>query len=121
MSIAPDAKELNQMRQDAKALMSDFCNLLTVTRTSDSQGGFSEAWGTVTKNVPCRLDQLVGSERQTDGSLRAFTSYELTLPWDTTITEAYRVEHAGNTYLVTDANGDQTWPIERAVLVERMS
>lgn len=115
------SKELNQMREAVGDLFPDRCALLTVTRTSDSQGGFTEAWGTATRSVPCRVDQMVGSERLTDGSLRAFTSLELALPWDTTITEAYRVEHGGYTYNVVNANLDQSWQVEKHILLERQS
>lgn len=121
MPIGLEQHELDQMRAAVQELFPDRCNLLTATSTSDSQGGFTEAWGTVTRNVPCRLDQMSGSERLTDGSLRAFTSLDLALPWDTTIDESYRVEHGGSTYLVVDAYASQSWQVERLVRVERQS
>ena len=99
-----DNRELREMRSAADSLLPDFCNLLTVSSTSDGQGGFTEAWGTVTRNVPCRVDQQIGSERLTDGSLRAFTSLEMAIPYDTTITEEYQVEHGDYTYHVVNAN-----------------
>lgn len=114
-------KEMEQMREAIRELYPDRCNLLTVTRTTDGAGGYTEAWGTATRNVPCRIDQVSGSERLTDGSTRAFTSLELALPYDTTITETYRVEHEGNTYHVLNANLDQSWQLERLVLLERIS
>jgi SPP1 family predicted phage head-tail adaptor len=107
------------MRTAVETLFPDVCHLLTITRTTDGQGGSTDAWGTATKNVPCRVDQMIGSERQTDGSLRSFTSLELAIPWDTTITEAYRVEHGGNTYNVINANVDQSWQLEKLILLER--
>lgn len=114
-------RELQEMRADVESLFPDFCNLLTVSRTSDGAGGSTDAWGTATKNVPCRVDQMIGSERQTDGSLRAFTSLEMCVPYDTTITEAYRVEHGDYTYNVVDANRDQSWQMEKVILLERVS
>jgi hypothetical protein len=114
-------RELREMREAVDDLFPDFCNLLTTTRTSNGQGGFTEAWGTATKNVPCRLDQQVGAERLTDGSVRAFTSYELAIPFDVTISEAYRVEHGDYTYHVTDANRAQSWQVEKVILLERIS
>jgi hypothetical protein len=121
MSIGLDQNELDQMRASISELLPDRCNLLTATQTADNEGGITEAWGTVTRNVPCRLDQMAGSERLTDGSLRAFTSLDLALPWDTTIDESYRVEHGGSTYLVVDAYSAQSWQVERVVRVERQS
>ena len=116
-----DNKELRQMRADVETLMPDSCNLLTLTSTSDGQGGSTDTWGTLTRNVPCRVDQMIGSERLTDGSLRSFASLELAIPYDTTIDESYRVEHGGYTYNVTDANLDQSWQIEKVILLERVS
>lgn len=116
-----DRNELKDMRDAVEGLFPDFCNLLTVTRTSNGAGGFTEAWGTITRNVPCRVDQQIGSERLTDGSLRAFTSLEMCIPYDTAITEAYRVEHSGYTYHVVNANLDQSWQIEKVILLERAS
>jgi head-tail adaptor len=114
-------RELKEMRAGVEGLYPDVCNLLTLTSTSDGQGGMTEVWGTATRNSPCRVDQMIGSERLTDGSLRSFASLELALPYDVEITEAYRVEHGGFTYEVTDANKDQSWQIEKAVLLERVS
>ena len=115
------SKELNQMRDAVGDLFPDRCHLLSATRTSDSQGGFVEAWGTVTRSVPCRMDQMTGAERLTDGSLRSFTSLELALPYDTTVEDGYRVEHGGYTYHVVNANLDQSWQVERVVLLEKLS
>lgn len=116
-----DRNELRDMRDAVEALFPDFCNLLTFTRTTNGAGGYTEAWGTATRNVPCRVDQQIGSERLTDGSLRAFTSLEMCVPYDTTITESYRVEHGGYTYNVVNANLDQSWQIEKTILLERES
>lgn len=121
MNIGLSHKELMQMRADVQQLLPDTCNLLTATTTSDGQGGATSAWGTATRNVSCRVDQISGSEHATDGSQRAFVSTQLALPYDTEITEAYRVEYNGNTYHVLDANPDQSWQVEKIVLLERLS
>jgi SPP1 family predicted phage head-tail adaptor len=115
-----DKKELDMMRDAVELLFPDVAQLLTVTRTTNGQGGFTEAWGTATRNVSCRIDQMVGRELMTDGALRPFVSLEMALPYDTVITEAYRVEHGGNTYAVINANLDQSWQIERVVMLEKV-
>lgn len=114
-------RELNEMRDAVGDLFPDFCNLLSLTPASDGQGGQDQTWGTVSKNVPCRVDQMVGAERITDGSVRAFTSLELAIPYDVEISESYRVEHGSYTYHVTDTNRDQSWAIEKVILLERIS
>lgn len=121
MSTNLEDKEMEQMREAIRGLYPDKCNLLTPTRTTDGAGGYTEAWGTATRNVPCRLDQVSGSERLADGVIRSFTSLELALPYDTTITDAYRVEHEGRTYHVLNSNLDQSWQLERLVKLEAIS
>jgi SPP1 family predicted phage head-tail adaptor len=113
-------RELREMRAAVEGLFPDTANLLTVTSTPNGQGGFTEAWGTATRNVSCRIDQMVGRELMTDGALRPFVSLEMALPYDTVVTEAYRVEHGGNTYAVINANLDQSWQIERVVMLEKV-
>ena len=45
MSIGLTARELAQMRADIEDLFPDTCDILSVAYTSDSEGGFAEAWG----------------------------------------------------------------------------
>jgi SPP1 family predicted phage head-tail adaptor len=111
--------ELAKIRGDIEGgLLPDTCHLLTLTRTSDGQGGWSEAWGTASASVACRLDGLRGSDQISADSLQAFHSWVLTLPYNTTITAAYRVEHGGNTYTVTSVDTDKSWKASVRAYVE---
>lgn len=118
-----DKKELEFMRETVNDLFPDFCNLLSPTRVSDGAGGSTQSWGTVTRNVPCRVDTLFGTEHQRvgDGSARAFESLELCVPYDTALTSAMRVEHSGTTYNVIHISTDQSWPVEKSALLERIT
>lgn len=114
------AAELSAMRDDIETLLPDTCNLLTVTRTVDGKGGWTDAWGTATAGVACRLDATGGREAAAGDALRPYTSWVLTLPHDTTITAQYRVEHGGNTYSVTAVNDDNSWIASKRVSLERV-
>lgn len=101
--------ELSWMRDSLEELMPDVCNILTLTRTSDSQGGWSESWGTATANVKCRLDQRYGREQTAGGEIQPFSYWQLTLPHGTTITTEQRVEISSNTFNVQSVDTGKSW------------
>jgi SPP1 family predicted phage head-tail adaptor len=103
------AAELTQMRTDVNNLMPDTCNILSLTNTSDGQGGFSEAWGTATAGIKCRIDKRSGRESVAAGAVQTFGTWVMTLPSDTTITSAHRVEHGSETYNVVHVDSDKSW------------
>ena len=111
--MAIDTAMLSAMRDAIGELLPDTCNLLTVTRTPDGMGGNTETWGTASSSVSCRVDlesgRTAGRERLTADALRPYTAYILSIPYDTTITTDYRVEHSGATYAVTSVNTEQSW------------
>jgi len=112
--------ELTQMRADVAEMLPDTCNLLTVTRTSDGQGGITDTWGTATTGVACRLDPLRGRESVQGAALQAQYSYILTLPYDTTITNAYRVEIGTAVYDVKAVDQGKSWAVSMRAFVERV-
>jgi len=119
MSI--DTAMLTAMREAIALLLPDTCNLLTVTRTPDGMGGNTETWGTASTSVACRVDMdqgmMAGRELLTADSLVPYTKYILSIPYDTTITTGYRVEHSGATYAVTSVNTEQSWmAVKRCIL-----
>jgi len=107
------------MRDVLEQLMPDTCNILSVTRTSDGQGGWSEAWGTAYAGVICRLDPLPGKEIPVGGAVQPYKAYILTLPYDTTITEANRVEISTNSFAVKSVDTRKSWAATRRALLER--
>ena len=110
---AIDTAMLTAMRDAIGDLLPDTCNILTVTFTPDGMGGNTEAWGTASSSIACRVDmasgQNAGMEVITADSLRPYTTYILSIPYDTTIAEDDRVEHSGATYAVKSVNTEQSW------------
>src|SRR5512138_3781816 len=98
--MMPSAAELARIQADLEAAtLPDTCNILSVTQTRDAEGGITDTWGTATANLACRLDSLAsrglvsaGAEQVVGASLKPYNAWTLTLPHDTTITEANRVE-----------------------------
>ena len=117
--------ELELIRSDIEGLtLPDTCSLLTLTQTADGQGGFTDAWGTATASVACRMDRPSGrflsEEEQFAAGIRPFSRYILTVAHDTTLTEQYRVEHGGNTYNVISVTDDASWMGARRAILERV-
>jgi len=110
---AIDAAMLSAMRDAIAELLPDTCNILTVTRTADGMGGVSEAWGTASSGISCRVDMnqgiMEGRELLTADGLHPYTRYILSVPYDTTISTDSRVEHSGTTYAVVSVNTEQSW------------
>jgi len=108
-----DTAMLTAMREAIGELLPDTCNVLSVTRTPDGMGGNTETWGTASSSISCRVDldqgQTAGMERVTADSLRPYTTYILSIPYDTTVTEQSRIEHSGATYAITSVNTEQSW------------
>ena len=113
-----DASMLAAMREAIDDLLPDTCNILSVTRTADGKGGWTETWGTASASVACRLDMKSGMEQVQGGGVQPYKSYMLSLPYSTTITTDYRVVHSGITYEVKTVNTSQSWIAVRRVELE---
>lgn len=122
MSSKVSSSELARMRDDIEAeLMPDTCTILSVTQTSDGAGGWSDTWGTLTSNVPCRLDPINGrnGEAYAAAGIVDFKGYTLTVPFDTGLTIAHRIIHESITYNVKAVRGG-SWLVAQRAIVEQV-
>ena len=103
------ASDLKWMHAEVDNLMPDTCNILSVTRTGDSQGGFTQSWGTASANVSCRIDSVTAAERVAVGAIQPFHSYWLTVPQGTTITTENKVEIDSTKYAITSVDTPKSW------------
>lgn len=117
---ALSAAELAQIRADINTLLPDTCNILTRTLTPDGQGGNSEAWGTATASVACRLDPIRGREVVVGENMQPFHNYMLTLPHGTSIDEGGRVEVSTDTFTVVSVDATKSWSASVRAEVERL-
>lgn len=120
MTLTTD--EIALMRVDLEAVaLPDTCNILSLARTSDGQGGWTEAWGTAVGGtaVACRMDTAGGRKTTVAEALNAYSSWVLTLPHDAGLTTLHRVEHGGYTYSVQSVSDDPSWPICQRAALER--
>jgi hypothetical protein len=113
--------ELAQIRADCNELLPDTGYILTVTRASDSAGGWTESSGTA-GTISCRLDfqKPYGKETLANASLTPFKNGVLSMPYDTVITTDNQVSTNGVIYNVTGVNDSQSWIGIKRCSVERV-
>ena len=111
--------DLNDMRQAIGDLLPAACDILSVTRTSDGQGGQVDTWGTATASLACRLDWKRGDERVFGSNLQPYTGWVLSLPFDATVTAANRIKIGAIVYNVTMVDNGKSWSaVTRCTLEE---
>lgn len=102
--------ELTAMRTAIKELLPDTCTVLSLARTGDGQGGWTEAWsGTVAANVACRLDSVTKTEQLAGGAVQHFTGWVLTVPHDVAVTQAHRVQIGSSQYNILGIDSGKSW------------
>lgn len=115
------SSEINQMRDDLEGLvLPDKGYILTLTQTSDGQGGFTDSWGTADAYTKCRLDYLTGTESVFGGALKPFSGYNLTVPHDTALTTEKRFLLNGDTYAIVEIDNEKSWNIFLRCRVEKV-
>ena len=120
MSIGLTARELAQMQADIYDLLPDLCDILSAAYTADSEGGFTEAWGTATAGVHCRIDYRSGRETMTGGAIQPYNKAVLSLPYNTPISTTNRVKSGDYTWAVKSLNDGQSWQAVKRAELERV-
>ena len=120
MSIGLTARELAQMQADIYDLLPDTCDILSVAYTSDSEGGFAEAWGTATANVHCRIDYRSGRETMVGGAIQPYSKAVISLPYNTTISLTNRVKVGDYVWSIVSINDGQSWQAVKRAELERV-
>lgn len=110
-----DAGELAQLRIDILDTLPDTCDIMSVSRVPDGHGGFSETW-TTASTVACRMDHKTGAEVLAGGAVQTYQGNMLTLPYNATITTAYRVSYGGGLYNVISVSEGSSVAVKRVVV-----
>ena len=113
--------DLNIMRDAIGGLLPALCDILTVTHTSDGQGGAVDTWGTAVAGVSCRLDWRRGDEQVFGNRLFPYTGWILSIPFDTTISETQRVQLGGIVYNVSMVDNNKSWNAVLRCALEEVS
>lgn len=121
------SSELDQMRNDISDLLPDTATILSVSRVSDGQGGFTDSWGTVT-TYSCRVDAAAssgisnfqGNEVVRGGAVQAYGRWVATLPYNATVSAENRLECNGRTFNIIAEDNDKSWPLNIRVIMEQV-
>ena len=123
MSIGLTARELAQMQADINDLLESTnatCDILTVAYLADSEGGFTETWGTATANVHCRIDYRSGRESLVGGAIQPYSKAVLSVPYNTTISLTNRVKSGDYVWSILSINDGQSWQAVKRAELERV-
>lgn len=120
MSIGLTARELAQMQADIYDLLPDLCDILSVAYTADSEGGFTETWGTATAKVHCRIDYRSGRENLIGGAIQPYSNAVLSIPYNTAINSTNRIKSGDYIWAVKSINDGQSWKAVKRVEMERV-
>jgi hypothetical protein len=105
--MIPDG-ELSAMRAELERTLPNVCNVLTVSYAVT--GGVSiPVLGTALANVACRLDHKTGFEALAGGAIQPYSKWILSVPHDTALTTANRVEIGTTTYSVKSVDPAKSW------------
>ena len=116
------ANDLVFARREALRGMPDLCDIYTVSRSADAQGGYSETYALTGANtgIRCRLGELSGKEAQVASRMDVVADYVLTLPYDQTVTEDMRIKHDSQDYSIAFVNAQRSHDTARRCLVRRL-
>ncbi len=100
--------ELAAIHAEVAHILPDSCIIARLTETSDSQGGFTQAWAAV-GTVDCRLVAKSGNQRSTAEQIATTGAYTLTVPHDTDIRESDRATIDSVVYRVLFVDDVKDW------------
>lgn len=109
--------ELDEMRSTLEASLPDECSIVTVTQVADGAGGYTAT--TASTSVDCRLSpaqQSGGGQEDTVGSRVTPTNrWVITVPYDTVVGQADRVEIGTRRFEIVAVDTDRTWPVGQRI------
>jgi len=94
--------EIAQLRADQADYYPDSCTIQTVSRSRDTQGGWTETWANTYTSVKCRMAPMLSQQKEEvqGEQLQALTRLVLTVAYNQTIDETMRVVHDSQTFEV---------------------
>lgn len=113
--------EMAAMRATLIESFPDTCDVIRAALVRDDQGGATATYAPVESGVPCRVAPagLTPDEREMAARLGGAVTWTLTVPVDTDISAADRVDVAGRVFEVAGVLGPRSWEVARRVtLVE---
>lgn len=117
------AADLARMRAVSNTILDQTCLIERGTVTNDGQGGWSEAWGTITASCACRLGVQGGPGDIREGASRREFSDVLVLrvAFDQDLAQADRVTINSDVYQVEEVLDEHQWMISKQARVTKVN
>lgn len=113
-----DDIELTRIRADIGELMPDTGYILSVTRTSDGGGGWTDSWGTAS-TVTCRVDYTRGVEVLAGGAVQPKRQLVATVPYSTVVTTANRFQFNSTSFAISSVSVG-SWQTCKRLMLEAL-
>jgi SPP1 family predicted phage head-tail adaptor len=91
--------DLDKIKAEQEKLMPETVYVQRLTRTSDGAGGWSESWQTIA-TTKGRIAAKSGDENELGGKTTTITTYLITLPANTELTNTDRLQINGQQYQI---------------------
>jgi SPP1 family predicted phage head-tail adaptor len=119
--MALSSNDLTQIRADVESLLPDTGDILSSSLVSDGAGGWTTTWGTATSGVSYRLDPIRQREIVAGAALTSYNQFQLTLPYDTTVTAENRFQASdGTQYSILGVDDSKSWRVSVRCVVEKL-
>ena len=109
--------EIAAMAATQALTMTEVCTVTRRTLTTDSAGGYTDAWATASTTV-CRVAPVGASEAVLAGQQRSLANWKLTLPAGTDVADADRLTVGSRVFEVVGILGAETRETARVVLCQ---
>lgn len=102
--------EIAAMRAEVQSVaLPGTCAILSITYTSDGQGGLGEAWAAISTGVACRIDPVQSREILSGDAVQPFSRFMVTLPYDTVVSQANRIQIDTTQYNILGIDAVRSW------------
>lgn len=114
--------ELSQLRSDQGDYFPDTCSFQAVTRTSDSQGGWTESWDDTYTGVACRIAPQIFAygESMPGHQVQSQSAWVLHVAHNQSVDTEWRVVHDGVTYEIVQLESQHSNRTARQVYLRRL-
>lgn len=118
------AIQLAQLRRDANRLLPDTADIYPREMTDDQRGGQVASWPTLRESVACRLSATSVRGRSKDdargGRIQPAEHWIVSLPVETVIGEADRLEINGTLYEIVSSADRRSFDVNLRLICKRV-
>lgn len=121
MSLLLTDAEIEWMRDTVQQVaLPGTCAILSLTQTSDGQGGYTDTWTAGTLGIACRIDPSTSREQLSGAAIQPFSRFTVTLPYDTGVSQINRLQIDSTQYNILGIDAVRSWDMCIRLEVEKV-